>query len=98
MCVYSYPKNVSVISIEFGERMDFYILKKQQELIAIPADEQNCKQYLDSGYFYIDKVAACNESNALKILQAKQTKALKVPLIMALLALPMVVFAWYSLS
>lgn len=87
-----------VISIELGERMDFYILKKQQELIAIPADEQNCKQYLDSGYFYIDKVAACNETNALKILQAKQTKALKVPMIMALLALPMVVFAWYSLS
>ncbi|MDN3379520.1 MULTISPECIES: hypothetical protein [unclassified Pseudoalteromonas] len=78
--------------------MDFYILKKQQELIAIPANEQSCKQYLDSGYFYIDKVAACNETNALKALHAKQTRALKVPLTMALLALPIVIFAWYSLS
>ena len=56
--------------------MDFYILKKQQELIAIPANQQSCKQYLDSGYFYIDKVAACNETNAIKALQAKQTKSL----------------------
>lgn len=78
--------------------MDFYILKKQHELIAIPADEQSCKQYLDSGYFYIDKVAACNETNALKVLQTKQTKALKVPFVMALLALPIVIFAWYNLS
>jgi len=78
--------------------MDFYILKKQQEIIAIPANEQSCKQYLDSGYFYIDKVAACNESNALKVLQSKQTKAVKIPLFLALLALPMIVIAWYSLS
>ena len=78
--------------------MDFYIIKKQQEVIAIPADEQSCKQYLDSGYFYIDKVAACNETNALKVLQAKQTKALKVPLVLALLALPIVIFAWYNLT
>jgi len=78
--------------------MDFYILKKQQELIAVPASENNCKQYLDSGYFYIDKVAACNEINALKALQAKQTKTLKIPLLMALLALPVVFSAWYSLT
>ncbi|WP_288989130.1 hypothetical protein, partial [uncultured Pseudoalteromonas sp.] len=60
--------------------------------------ENNCKQYLDSGYFYIDKVAACNETNALKALQAKQTKTLKIPLLMALLALPVVFSAWYSLT
>ncbi|CAM4367614.1 hypothetical protein [Pseudoalteromonas ostreae] len=78
--------------------MDFYILKKQQEVIAIPADEQSCKQYLNSGYFYIDKVAACNETNALKVLQAKQAKALKIPLVLALLALPIVTFAWYNLT
>ena len=78
--------------------MDFYILKKQQELIAIPANQQSCKQYLDSGYFYIDKVAACNETNALKALQAKQTKTLKLPLLMALLALPVIFAAWYNLT
>ena len=55
--------------------MDFYVLKKQQKLIAIPADVQNCKQYINSGYLYIDKVAACNETNALQVLQAKKAKA-----------------------
>mgnify|MGYP000122577072 FL=1 len=78
--------------------MDFYILKKQQELIAIPANENSCKQYLDSGYFYIDKVAACNETNALKRLQTKQTKTLKKPLLLALIALPVIFGIWYSLS
>ncbi|MGO2010744.1 MAG: hypothetical protein ACTJH9_02090 [Pseudoalteromonas sp.] len=78
--------------------MDFYILKKQQEIIAIPANEQSCKQYLNSGYFYIDKVAACNENNALKVLQNKQTKAVKIPLFLGLLALPMIVVAWYNLT
>ncbi|HBW97849.1 MAG TPA: hypothetical protein DEF74_05995 [Pseudoalteromonas sp.] len=78
--------------------MDFYILKKQQELIAIPANQQSCKQYLDSGYFYIDKVAACNETNAIKALQAKQTKSLKMPLGMALLALPVIIIALYRFT
>ena len=78
--------------------MGFYILKKQQELIAIPANQQSCKQNLDSGYFYIDKVAACNETNAIKALQAKQTKSLKRPLGMALLALPVIIIAIYSFT
>ncbi|WP_405597126.1 MULTISPECIES: hypothetical protein [unclassified Pseudoalteromonas] len=78
--------------------MDFYILKKQQELIAIPANENNCKEYLDSGYFYIDKVAACNETNALKALQTKQTRTLKIPLLVAFLTLPIIFTAWYSLT
>ncbi|MFQ3205641.1 MAG: hypothetical protein ACI87I_003020 [Pseudoalteromonas tetraodonis] len=78
--------------------MDFYVLKKQQKLIAIPADVQNCKQYINSGYLYIDKVAACNETNALQVLQAKKAKALKWPLIIALAALPVIFIAWYTLT
>lgn len=77
--------------------MDFYILKKQQEIIAVPANQKNCKQYLDSGYFYIDKVAACNEINALKVLQTKQAKIIKKPMLFALLALPAILSAWYTL-
>ena len=78
--------------------MDFYVLKKQQKLIAIPADVQNCKQYINSGYLYIDKVAACNETNALQVLQAKKAKALKWPLTIALAALPVIFIAWYTLT
>ncbi|MBD1581954.1 hypothetical protein [Pseudoalteromonas sp. S16_S37] len=78
--------------------MDFYILKKQEKLVAIPADEQNCKEYLDDGYFYIDKVAACNEKSALKRLQAKQVKAFKTPALLLLLVLPIILFAWMQIS
>ncbi|WP_372762352.1 hypothetical protein [Pseudoalteromonas sp.] len=78
--------------------MDFYVLKKQQKLIAIPADAQNCKQYINSGYLYIDKVAACNEENALATLQAKNNKAFKFTLAMVILALPVVYAGWYSLG
>lgn len=77
--------------------MDFYILKKQDKLVAIPADEQNCKQYLEDGYFYVDKVAACNEKSALKVLQNKQTKVFKTPVLLFLLALPVVAFIWWQI-
>jgi len=78
--------------------MDFYILKKQDKLVAIPADEQSCKQYLEDGYFYVDKVAACNEKTALKVLQNKQTKAFKMPILFLLLALPIFAFIWWQIT
>jgi hypothetical protein len=78
--------------------MDFYILKKKEEIIAIPADEQNCKQYLEDGYFYVDKVAACNEQSALKSLHVKQVKQFKGPAMLLLLAVPVLIFAWMQLS
>jgi hypothetical protein len=78
--------------------MDFYVLKKQQKLVAIPANAQNCKQYINSGYLYIDKVAACNAKNAIKVLQAKKTKAFKLPFAMAILVLPLICITWYSLK
>ena len=78
--------------------MDFYVLKKQQKLIAIPANVQSCKQYINSGYMYVDKVAACNETNALKVLHDKKAKALKWPLTLTLMALPVMFIAWYALT
>ncbi|WP_213609997.1 hypothetical protein [Pseudoalteromonas sp.] len=78
--------------------MDFYVLKKQQKLIAIPADVQSCKQYINSGYLYVDKVAACNETNALQVLHAKKAKAFKWPLTMAFITLPIIFITWYALT
>ena len=78
--------------------MDFYILKKQDKLVAIPADEQSCKQDLEDGYFYVDKVAACNEKSALEVLQSKQVKAFKTPVLLFLLALPVVAFIWWQIT
>ena len=46
--------------------MDFYILKKNNKLTAIPAEEKKCKEYLNSGYSYVNKVAACTETAAVK--------------------------------
>ncbi|MEJ6472730.1 hypothetical protein [Pseudoalteromonas piscicida] len=78
--------------------MDFYILKKQEKFVAIPADEQNCKDYLDDGYFYIDKVAACNEKSAIKRVQDKHSRVFKLPAKFFLLALPVIMFAWWQLT
>ncbi len=78
--------------------MDFYILKKQEKFVAIPADEQNCKGYLDEGYFYVDKVAACNEKSAIKRVQEKQKRVIKVPAMFFLLALPVIMLVWWQLS
>lgn len=78
--------------------MNFYILKKKDELIAIPADEQRYKQYLDAGYFYIDKVAACNESMALKLLRNKYQRTMRLPLILTAIAVPLLVLGWWLFS
>ncbi|MCF2906971.1 MULTISPECIES: hypothetical protein [Pseudoalteromonas] len=75
--------------------MDFYILKKHEKLVAIPADEQNCKEYLDDGYFYVDKVAACNEKSALKRLHGRHNRYLRA---LWLLVIPVVIYAWRQLS
>ena len=77
--------------------MDFYVLKKNDELIAVPASEQkNCKQYLDSGYFYIDKIAACDERSAISALKSKHYRNMRIPLFMIAIALPLVaVCAWH---
>ncbi|WP_440056339.1 hypothetical protein ACSLBF_19710 (plasmid) [Pseudoalteromonas sp. T1lg65] len=78
--------------------MDFYILKKQEEFVAIPANEQCCKEYLDEGYFYVDKVAACNEKSAIRSVQEKHNKVFKVPAKVVLFVIPIMLFAWWSVT
>ena len=53
--------------------MDFYILRKGDELKAIPADKAICKDYEKSGYSYIDKVAACTEQAAINNIYFNET-------------------------
>ncbi len=65
--------------------MDFYILKKNNELTAIPADECDCKTYLASGYSYVSKIAACTEKAALKKQKNEQVKVLRWPLLFAVI-------------
>lgn len=67
--------------------MDYYILKKGDELKAIPADKAICKDYEKSGYSYIDKVAACTEQAAIKKLKGKTFDTLKWPMIRLLAVL-----------
>ncbi|WP_105254304.1 hypothetical protein [Pseudoalteromonas sp. T1lg75] len=78
--------------------MDFYVLKKKNELIAIPADEQHCKQYLDNGYFYIDKVAACDEHTAIRHLQSKYQRSMRLPLLIVAIAIPVLVITWWQFT
>ncbi|ATC96514.1 hypothetical protein [Pseudoalteromonas tunicata] len=60
--------------------MDFYVLKKNNELTAIPADEVVCKNYLESGYSYVDKIAACTEAAAISKLKNQKFKVIRWPL------------------
>ncbi len=64
--------------------MDFYVLKKNNKLVAIPADEGQCKALVNSGYNYVDKVAACNEHGAIAKLRAKTSVRAKLPTYLAL--------------
>jgi hypothetical protein len=61
--------------------MDYYILKKDDEFKAIPADKEVCRSYEESGYRYVDKIAACTEQAAIDKLKAKNLATLKWPLI-----------------
>ncbi|WP_462160053.1 hypothetical protein [Pseudoalteromonas sp. GB56] len=78
--------------------MDFYVLKKNDELIAIPADEQHCKQYLDNGYFYIDKVAACDETTAIRRTKSQYQRGIRVPLMAIAVAIPVLIISWWQFT
>ncbi len=78
--------------------MDFYILKKKEELIAVPVSDGQCKKYLDAGYNYIDKVAACDKKRALKMLEEKQTKAAILPLALSAIAFVVFIFLAFELT
>ena len=83
---------------KIGGAMDFYVLKKKDELIAIPANEQHCKQYLDNGYFYIDKVAACDENTAIRRLKAKYQRNMRLPLTALAIAIPVIIVTWWQVT
>ena len=77
--------------------MDFYVLKKGDELKAIPADKAICKNYEKSGYSYIDKVAACTETAAIQKLKDQTVNTLKWPIIrVSVVALCLLVIWWLA--
>ena len=75
--------------------MDFYVLKKGDELKAIPADKAVCKNYEKSGYSYIDKVAACTETAAINKLKGQSVETLKWPLIRLCVVVVSLVCLWW---
>ena len=77
--------------------MDFYILKKGDELKAIPADKAICKDYEKSGYSYIDKVAACTEQAAINKLKGSTFETLKGPIIrLSVVIIASLILWWVS--
>ncbi len=74
--------------------MDFYVLKKDDELKAIPADKAACQRYEELGYSYIDKVAACTEQAAIKKLKVKSLKILVWPIIRVVVVAIAVAAIW----
>ena len=76
--------------------MDFYVLKKNNELTAIPADEVVCKNYLESGYSYVDKIAACTEAAAINKLKNQKLKVIKWPAAVVFMAIFAAVIIWLN--
>ncbi|WP_166112780.1 hypothetical protein [Pseudoalteromonas sp. Z9A5] len=52
--------------------MKFYIVKKDQQLEAIPAEEELLESYQSNNYKYVNIVSACNKQDALKRLPSMQ--------------------------
>jgi hypothetical protein len=52
--------------------MKFYIVKKDQQLEAIPAEEELLESYQNNNYKYVNIVSACNKQDALKRLSSMQ--------------------------
>ena len=52
--------------------MKFYIVKKDQQLEAIPAEEVLLESYQNNNYKYVNIVSACNKQDALKRLSSMQ--------------------------
>ena len=76
--------------------MDFYVLKKNNELTAIPADEVVCKNYLESGYSYVDKIAACTETAAINKLKNQKLKVIKWPAAVVFMTIFAAVIIWLN--
>ena len=52
--------------------MKFYIVKKAQQLEAIPANKELLQHYKNNHYSYVNVVSACNKEDALKRLNTEQ--------------------------
>ena len=52
--------------------MKFYIVKKDHQLEAIPADKDLLERYESDQYSYVNVVSACNKQDALKRLSTEQ--------------------------
>lgn len=75
--------------------MDFYVLKKNDKLKAIPADKEVCKSFEQQGYSYVDKVAACTEQAAIKKLKGEHYKSLTWPIIRLSCVALGIAILWY---
>ncbi|MDE3271950.1 hypothetical protein [Pseudoalteromonas sp. G4] len=65
--------------------MEYFILAKNRELAAIPADRKLFETYLNLGYRFLEKTSCCNEKLALAEAKRKYGQNRKYKIVAALL-------------
>ncbi|GAA81696.1 MULTISPECIES: hypothetical protein [Pseudoalteromonas] len=78
--------------------MKFYIVKKDQQLEAIPAEEELLESYQNNNYKYVNIVSACNKQDALKRLPSIQKSNKKRIIIGVNIAAISIILAIYTIN
>ncbi|KAA1157464.1 MULTISPECIES: hypothetical protein [Pseudoalteromonas] len=78
--------------------MKFYIVKKDQQLEAIPAEEELLESYQNNNYKYVNIVSACNKQDALKRFPSIQKSNKKRIIIGVNIAAISIILAIYTIN
>tara|TARA_B100001063_G_C16723608_1_gene535009 strand:+ start:874 stop:1110 length:237 start_codon:yes stop_codon:yes gene_type:complete len=78
--------------------MKFYIVKKDHQLEAIPADKDLLERYESDQYSYVNVVSACNKQDALKRLSTEQKHSKKWLIIGANIAVISLILTIYTIN
>ena len=78
--------------------MKFYIVKKDQQLEAIPAEEELLESYQNNNYKYVNIVSACNKQDALKRFPSIQKSNKKRVIIGVNIAAISIILAIYTIN
>lgn len=78
--------------------MKFYIVEKDQQLEAIPAEEELLESYQNNNYKYVNIVSACNKQDALKRFPSIQKSNKKRIIIGVNIAAISIILAIYTIN
>ena len=78
--------------------MKFYIVKKEQQLEAIPAQKLLLESYQANNYKFVNVVSACNKQDALKRFPSIQKSNKKRVIVGVNIAVLSIILAIYTIN